>query len=110
MGSGIPQEERAELCGLAEPIPLLVRFPGAEHGGTRADLCVQHHDIFATVLEAAAGGVDNFRVLSGHKTMPLALEALLEAPEVALDSTQGDAPLVSPRTADKSGDSRKVRF
>jgi arylsulfatase A-like enzyme len=37
-------------------IPLLVRFPGAEHGGTRADQCVQHHDIFATVLEAA--GVD----------------------------------------------------
>ncbi len=41
--------------------------------------------VAATVLEAAADGVDNFRVLSGHKTMPLALEALLEAPEVALD-------------------------
>ncbi len=38
-------------------IPLLVRFPGAEHGGTRADLCVQHHDIFATVLEAAGVGL-----------------------------------------------------
>lgn len=34
-------------------IPLLVRFPGGKHGGTRQDSFVQHHDIFATVLEAA---------------------------------------------------------
>ncbi|MHC4789422.1 MAG: hydrogenase formation protein HypD, partial [Planctomycetota bacterium] len=39
----------------------------------------------ATVLEADGGGVANFRVLSGHKTMPAALEALVTAPEVALD-------------------------
>ena len=37
-------------------IPLLVRLPRAEHGGGRRKLFVQHHDIFATVLEAA--GVD----------------------------------------------------
>jgi hypothetical protein len=34
-------------------IPLLVRLPGAEHGGTRRHLFAQHHDIFATVLEVA---------------------------------------------------------
>jgi arylsulfatase A-like enzyme len=37
-------------------IPLLVRLPRAERGGARRELFVQHHDIFATVLEAA--GVD----------------------------------------------------
>ena len=39
----------------------------------------------ATVLEAKATGVSNFRVLSGHKTMPGALRALTQAPEVAID-------------------------
>ncbi|MHC5033828.1 MAG: hydrogenase formation protein HypD [Planctomycetota bacterium] len=39
----------------------------------------------ATVLEAQAAGLRNFRVLSGHKTMPQALRALVSAPEVALD-------------------------
>jgi arylsulfatase A-like enzyme len=34
-------------------IPLLVRLPRAEHAGARRELFVQHHDIFATVLEAA---------------------------------------------------------
>mgnify|MGYP001111151840 CR=1 FL=1 len=41
--------------------------------------------VAATVLEADAAGVENFRVLSGHKTMPGALRCLLEAPEVGLD-------------------------
>ena len=34
-------------------IPLMVRFPGAEHAGTRSDILVQHHDISAAILEAA---------------------------------------------------------
>ena len=41
--------------------------------------------VAATVQEAAARDVTNYRVLSGHKLMPPALRALLEAPEVALD-------------------------
>ena len=41
--------------------------------------------VAATVMEAASGNVTNYRVLSGHKLMPPALRALLEAPEVALD-------------------------
>lgn len=41
--------------------------------------------IAATVLEARSAALDNFRVLSGHKTMPNALRALVEAPEVAID-------------------------
>jgi arylsulfatase A-like enzyme len=34
-------------------IPLMIRFPGAEHGGTKSDLFVQHHDIAAVILEVA---------------------------------------------------------
>jgi len=41
--------------------------------------------VAATVMEARAEGLGNFRVLSGHKTMPQALRALMEAPQVALD-------------------------
>ncbi len=41
--------------------------------------------VAATIMEAREQGLGNFRVLSGHKTMPLALRALVEAPEVALD-------------------------
>ena len=40
--------------------------------------------VAATVMEAQSHGVSNFRVLSGHKTMPPALRALIEAPDVAL--------------------------
>jgi hydrogenase expression/formation protein HypD len=40
--------------------------------------------VAATIMEAQAEGLGNFRVLSGHKTMPQALRALMEAPEVAL--------------------------
>jgi len=39
----------------------------------------------ATMLEARQAGLKNFRVLSGHKTMPRALRALVSAPEVAID-------------------------
>ncbi len=41
--------------------------------------------VAATVLEAHGEGVANFAVMSGHKTMPGALRALVEAPEVAID-------------------------
>lgn len=41
--------------------------------------------VAATVLEADSSGINNLRFLSGHKTMPEALRALVEAPEVALD-------------------------
>ncbi len=34
-------------------VPLMIRFPGAEHAGTRSDQFVQHHDIPALILEAA---------------------------------------------------------
>jgi arylsulfatase A-like enzyme len=34
-------------------IPLMIRFPKAEHAGQRSSLLVQHHDIAAAVLEAA---------------------------------------------------------
>jgi len=34
-------------------IPLMIRFPGAEHAGSSSDHFVQHHDISAVILEAA---------------------------------------------------------
>jgi arylsulfatase A-like enzyme len=34
-------------------IPLMIRFPKAEHAGTRSDVFVQHHDITAAILEFA---------------------------------------------------------
>jgi arylsulfatase A-like enzyme len=34
-------------------IPLMIRFPKAEHAGKRSDMFVQHHDIAAVILEAA---------------------------------------------------------
>lgn len=33
-------------------VPLMVRFPGAEHAGTVSDMFVQHHDLTAAVFEA----------------------------------------------------------
>jgi hydrogenase expression/formation protein HypD len=39
----------------------------------------------ATVLEARELGLANFRVMSGHKTMPQALRVLVTAPELALE-------------------------
>jgi len=41
--------------------------------------------VAATVLEASRRGIANFRVMSGHKTMPEALRALVQAPGIALD-------------------------
>jgi arylsulfatase A-like enzyme len=34
-------------------VPLMVRFPGAEHAGTTSDMFIQHHDITAAILDAA---------------------------------------------------------
>jgi len=34
-------------------IPLMIRFPKAEHASQTSDVIVQHHDITATILEAA---------------------------------------------------------
>ena len=34
-------------------VALMLRFPKAEHAGLRSDLYVQHHDIAATILDAA---------------------------------------------------------
>ena len=34
-------------------VPLMVRFPGAEHAGATSDMFIQHPDIAAAVLEAA---------------------------------------------------------
>jgi len=34
-------------------VPLMIRFPGAEHAGTTSDAFVQHHDITAAILELA---------------------------------------------------------
>jgi len=34
-------------------VPLMVRFPGAEHAGLTSDMFVQHHDITAAILETA---------------------------------------------------------
>ena len=34
-------------------IPLMIRFPGAEHAGMTSDMFVQHHDVAAMILEAA---------------------------------------------------------
>ena len=41
--------------------------------------------VAATVLEAHARDITNFRIMSGHKTMPRALRALVEGHQVALD-------------------------
>jgi arylsulfatase A-like enzyme len=34
-------------------VPLMIRFPSAEHAGKTSDIFVQHHDIAATILELA---------------------------------------------------------
>jgi arylsulfatase A-like enzyme len=34
-------------------VPLMIRFPGAQHAGTASDLFVQHVDVTAAILEAA---------------------------------------------------------
>ena len=37
-------------------VPLMIRFPGAEHAGATSDMLVQHHDLAAVILEAAGVG------------------------------------------------------
>jgi len=44
-------------------IPLMIRLPGGEHGGTRCNHFVQHHDIAAVVLDAA--GIDLPKEIEG---------------------------------------------
>jgi arylsulfatase A-like enzyme len=34
-------------------VPLMIRFPGAQHAGKQSSAFVQHHDIMATILEVA---------------------------------------------------------
>ena len=34
-------------------VPLMIRFPKAEHAGKKSDMFVQHHDITAAILETA---------------------------------------------------------
>lgn len=34
-------------------IPLMIRFPGGEHAGTRSDMLIQHHDISGAILDLA---------------------------------------------------------
>lgn len=41
--------------------------------------------VAATLMEAKETQLSNFHLLSGHKTMPQALRALVEAPDVSLD-------------------------
>ncbi len=39
-------------------VPLMIRFPGAEHAGRTSDMIVQHHDLTAAILEAAGVAPD----------------------------------------------------
>jgi arylsulfatase A-like enzyme len=52
-------------------VPLMVRFPKAEHAGTTSPAFVQHHDITAVILEAA--GVEPPEKLDG---VPFIADAL----------------------------------
>ncbi|HUT34245.1 MAG TPA: sulfatase [Planctomycetota bacterium] len=52
-------------------VPLMIRFPGAEHAGTTSDAIVQHHDITGVVLEA--GGVQPPQPIDGKSFLGAAL-------------------------------------
>ncbi len=52
-------------------IPLMIRFPGAEHAGTSSDEFVQHHDIAAVILEAA--GVEPPAEIEGNSFLERAV-------------------------------------
>ena len=54
-------------------LPLLIRFPGAEHAGVASDLLVQHHDVTAAILEFA--GVAPPEEMEGQSFLAPALEA-----------------------------------
>jgi arylsulfatase A-like enzyme len=57
-------------------LPLMVRFPGAEHAGTTSDILVQHHDITAAILDAA--GVDPPEPIAGVPFLEAALASPVE--------------------------------
>jgi len=52
-------------------VPLMVRFPGAEHAGTTSDAIVQHHDITGAILDAA--GVEPPEPIDGEAFLDAAL-------------------------------------
>jgi arylsulfatase A-like enzyme len=52
-------------------IPLMIRFPGAEHAGATSDATVQHHDISGVILEAA--GVEPPKPIDGKSFLDAAL-------------------------------------
>ena len=52
-------------------VPLMVRFPKAEHAGRRSDALVQHTDITAAILEAA--GVEPPAPIEGRSFLKAAL-------------------------------------
>ncbi len=52
-------------------VPLIIRFPGGEHGGRRVSTPVSLVDILPTLLEVAGASAEGTR-LSGRSLMPLA--------------------------------------
>lgn len=56
-------------------VPLMVRFPGGEHGGKESDMLVQHHDITAEILKLA--GVEPPEPIDG---IPFVADALSGRP------------------------------
>jgi arylsulfatase A-like enzyme len=52
-------------------VPLMIRFPGSEHGGQRSDAIVQHHDLTSVILDAA--GIEPSEPLDGHSFIEAAL-------------------------------------
>ena len=56
-------------------VPLMIRFPKAEHAGRTSDMFVQHHDITAAILEAA--GVESPEPIDG---IPFVEDAILGGP------------------------------
>jgi arylsulfatase A-like enzyme len=57
-----------EVCD----VPLMIRFPKAEHAGRQSESFVQHHDITATILEAA--GVEPHAEIAGVSFLTDALQ------------------------------------
>jgi arylsulfatase A-like enzyme len=57
-----------EVCD----VPLMIRFPKAEHAGRQSVSFVQHHDITATILEAA--GVEPHAEIAGVSFLTDALQ------------------------------------
>ncbi|MGC9347723.1 MAG: sulfatase [Anaerolineae bacterium] len=59
-------------------VPLMIRFPGAEHAGKTSDIFVQHHDITQLVLEAA--GVEAPEPIDGKSFLDAALQGNGDGP------------------------------